>query len=127
LITLEEGQAMLTPSAARTAEGALEVVPTYDCTNLPSALRDFKAAGPGGAFVLGADPDGKRSLYETDVSFPCVVVLGNERQGLSPQVKRRCDSLVSIPGNKAMQSLNVAVAAGIVLAHLAQKRTESDR
>ncbi|MFQ5672015.1 MAG: TrmH family RNA methyltransferase [Nitrospinales bacterium] len=118
-------QAVITPSAARTAEGALELVPLYHCTDLPSALRDFKARS-GKPFVLGADPDGGRSLYEIRVSFPCVVVLGNERQGLSARVKRRCDALARIPGNDAMQSLNVAVAAGIILAELARRKQEND-
>jgi len=114
-------QAVITPSAARTAEGALELVPLYHCTDLPSALRDFKARA-GKPFVLGADPDGGRPLYEIEVSFPCVLVLGNEQQGLSGRVKRRCDSLARIPGNGGMQSLNVAVAAGIILAHLARRK-----
>lgn len=118
LIALEQDQAMITPSMARTAEGALEIVPVFDCTDLSSALRDFRA---GQTFVVGADPQSNRSLYETDVSFPCVVVLGNEREGLSPRVKRRCDVLVRVPGGEALQSLNVSVAAGIILAELSRR------
>ncbi|MEC7640857.1 MAG: RNA methyltransferase [Nitrospinota bacterium] len=126
VMTLEEGQAMITPSVARTAEGALETVPLYDCKDLPSALRDLKGKTEG-SFILGAEPGSRRSLYDLEVSFPCVVVLGNERDGLSSRVKRRCDSLVNIPGSKTMQSLNVSVAAGIILAELARRMAENGR
>ena len=121
IMTLEEGQAMITPSAARTAQGALEAVPLYNCTDLPSALRDLKS-GKEKNFILGTEPKSRHSLYETDVPFPCVIVLGNERDGLSSRVKKRCDSLVSIPGNEAMQSLNVAVVAGIILSDLVRRK-----
>ena len=97
------------------AEGALEDVPIYECTNLPSALRDLKA---GGVFILGAEPGARQSLYEVDIPFPCVVVLGNETDGLSASVKKRCDARVHIPGMDAVQSLNVSVAAGVVLGEL---------
>ena len=121
VMTLQEGQAMITPSVARTAQGALEAVPLYNCTNLPSALGDLKA-GTKNPFILGTEPNSKCSLYEINISFPCIVVLGNEGNGLSRQVRQRCDSLVSIPGCKAIQSLNVAVAAGIILSELIRRK-----
>ncbi len=107
--------AVFASSAARMAEGALEDVPVYECTNLPSALRDLKGKG---AFVIGAEPGAKQSLYEIDIPFPCVLVLGNEASGLSEPVKQRCDARVRIPGIDAVQSLNVSVAAGVVLGEL---------
>ncbi len=109
------------PSAARMAEGALEVVPFYGCSDLASVLRDLRKQG---AFVLGADLDARRSLYEASISFPCVLVVGNEREGLSEKVKKRCDTLVRIPGTQEMQSLNVSVAAGVVLAEIFRRKTQ---
>lgn len=117
-----QGPAIASSSMARTAEGALEIVPIFDCSDLPSALRDLKARH---VFVLGADPGSDRSLYDTEVTFPCVVVLGNERDGLSPEVKRRCDALARIPGDEAMPSLNVSVAAGVILAELARRKLKN--
>ncbi len=132
VVGTEEGQAMMTPAAARTAEGAMEVVPLYECSDLPSALRDLHARK---VFVLGADLKADRSLHETEIPFPCVVVVGNEHEGLSERVKQRCDALVYIPGspgksktgsskNKppSMQSLNVSVAAGVILAELCRRK-----
>lgn len=113
-----EKQALITSSAARMAEGGLEFVPIYECTDLPSLLRDFKSRTIS---VIGADPEARRSLYDIEFSFPCVVVLGNEREGLSARVKKRCDHLVRIPGSGNMQSLNVSVGAGIMLAELQRR------
>lgn len=114
-----EKQALVTPSAARMAEGGLESVPLYETSDLPSLLRDFKSRK---ITVIGADPSAKCSLYDTEISFPCVVALGNEREGLSQRVKKRCDLLLKIPGEGNMQSLNVAVGAGVILAELHRRK-----
>lgn len=114
-----EKQALVTSSAARVAEGGLEFVSIYECTDLPSLLRDFKSRTIS---VIGADPEARHSLFEIDISFPCVVALGNEREGLSPRVKKRCDHLVRVPGEGNMQSLNVSVGAGIMLAELQRRK-----
>lgn len=123
LIGLKDGQALMTPAGARTAEGAMEIVPIYECSDLPSALRDLRARK---AFVLGADPDAEQSIYDVKLTFPCVAVVGNEHEGLSEQVKKRCDALVRIPGtgnSKApLQSLNVSVATGVMLAELRRRQ-----
>ena len=72
---------------------------------------------------MGADPNAKESLNSATIRFPAVLVLGNEHEGLSDRVKSRCDALVTIPGKGDMQSLNVSVAAGIMLAELDRRRT----
>ena len=109
----------ITSSAARMAEGGWESVPIYRNTDLSSTLRDFRQKG---WYVVGADPDAKESLNSVKITFPVVLVLGNEQEGLSNPVKRRCDRLVNIPGKGEMQSLNVSVAGGIILAELDRRR-----
>ena len=96
-------------------------MPVYDSSDLSSTLRDFRAEK---VFVLGADIRQSQSLYETEVIFPCVLVLGNEQEGLSERVKKRCDALVSVPGSGNMESLNVSVAAGVILAELYRRLRE---
>ena len=115
-----EDQAKVTSSAARMAEGALETVPMYQSSDLASALRDFRERK---IFVLGADAGSGDSLYEAEISFPCVVVVGNENQGLSEKVKKRCHALVQVPGGQDMQSLNVSVATGVILAELNRRKS----
>ena len=114
----------ITPSAARMAEGGWESVPIYRSTDLSSSLRDFRQKG---WCVVGADPKAKESLGSVKIKFPAVLVLGNEQEGLSDEVKRRCDNLVNIPGQGEMQSLNVSVAAGIMLAELDRYRNSDNK
>ena len=109
----------ITSSAARMAEGGWESVPVYRNTDLSSTLRDFRQKG---WYVVGADPDAKESLSSVKITFPVVLVLGNEQEGLSDAVKRRCDSLINIPGKGEIQSLNVSVAGGIILSELDRRR-----
>jgi RNA methyltransferase, TrmH family len=119
IIGNHEDQAKVTSSAARMAEGALETVPMYQSSDLPSTLRDFRERN---VCVVGADLGSGDSLYETEIPFPCVVVVGNENQGLSEKVKKRCHALVHVPGSGNMQSLNVSVATGVILAELNRRK-----
>ncbi|CAI2719589.1 TrmH family RNA methyltransferase [Nitrospina watsonii] len=116
-VLLEKAQrpVAVASSTARTAEGALEVVPMYECADLSSGLRDLKSKN---VFVIGTDPEAKDSLYDVEIPFPCVLVLGGEKEGLSKRVRDRCDKVVRIPGETAIQSLNVSVAAGVVLGEM---------
>ena len=113
----------ITPSAARMAEGGWESVPIYSSSDLSSSLRDLREKG---WYVVGADLNAKESLRSAKISFPTILVFGNEQKGLSDRVKRRCDTLVNIPGQGDMQSLNVSVAAGIMLSDL-DRRRNSDK
>ncbi|NIQ02138.1 MAG: 23S rRNA (guanosine(2251)-2'-O)-methyltransferase RlmB [Nitrospinaceae bacterium] len=124
LVGAGEGAGALNPSMARMAEGALETVPLYECKSLSSVLRDLKSRG---VWVLGADPDAPRSLYDLALRFPALIVVGNEQEGLSAPVKKRCDALAHIPGSGAMQSLNVSVAAGLMLAELTRQQPSSPK
>ena len=115
-----EDQAKVTSSASRMAEGAAEMVPMYQSSDLASALRDLREKK---VFVIGADASAGKSLYETKIPFPCIVVVGNENQGLTEKVKKRCHALVQVPGAKDMQSLNVSVATGVILAELSRRKS----
>jgi len=118
LVGLGENATAVNSSAVRMAEGALEMVPLYECKSLPSILRELKARD---VFIAGAEPSSKQSLYELKLKYPCVMVVGNEQEGLSEPVRKRCDALVRIPGAGDMESLNVSVAAGILLGELSRK------
>lgn len=120
LIVPGNGKASVIPSsAARMAEGGLEEVPVFTSTDLPSALRDCRKQG---WFVVGADPEAKETLFSAEIKFPAVVVMGNEKEGLSSRVKQKCDRVVRVPGKGSLQSLNVSVATGIILAEVDRQR-----
>jgi len=101
----------LNATAAKAASGAADTVPVITVTNLARALRDLKSKG---VWILGADAGGE-SLFDTDVSGPVAWVLGAEGSGMRRLTRELCDRIVGIPLSGRIESLNVAVAAGICL------------
>ncbi|HLF11474.1 MAG TPA: 23S rRNA (guanosine(2251)-2'-O)-methyltransferase RlmB [Gammaproteobacteria bacterium] len=114
--------APLTAVALKAATGAAETVPVLRAPNLARTLRWLKQAG---VWVVGADAQTERSLYATSLSSPVAIVLGGEGRGLRHLTRELCDELVAIPMVGAVASLNVSVAAGVVLFELLrQARSE---
>ncbi|SHK12461.1 23S rRNA (guanosine(2251)-2'-O)-methyltransferase RlmB [Rhodothermus profundi] len=104
--------APLNTVALKASAGAALRVPIARVTNLARALETLKTHG---FWVAGASPTGSVSVWEMDWHRPLVLVLGNEGRGLRPRVVQACDLLVSIPLRGPVASLNVSVAAGILL------------
>ena len=75
-----------------------------------------------GVAIVGLDADGDTSVDEIDGTGPLVLVVGSEGKGLSRLVRENCDTIVSIPMAGPTESLNAAVAAGVVLAEIARQR-----
>lgn len=115
LLRGSETQARLSPAAVRIAQGGAEHVPVAVVQALPAVLR---AARREGFTVAGTDVGAQANLYDAVLPRPLVIVLGSEGEGLSTEVRASCDRLIGIPSTGAVQSLNVSVAAGIVLAEL---------
>jgi 23S rRNA (guanosine2251-2'-O)-methyltransferase len=104
---------------SRAAAGALEYLPVARVTNISRALEDLKKAG---FWVYGLDERGTDSYDQIRYATPTAIVLGAEGQGLHENVKKHCDFLVSIPMAGAVSSLNVSVAAGVVLFEWRKRR-----
>jgi 23S rRNA (guanosine2251-2'-O)-methyltransferase len=102
----------LTEVVAKAAAGALEHLPVVRIGNVSQTLESLKKRG---FWIYGLDQRGSQLYSETDYAMPTVLVLGGEGQGLHQLVKKHCDVLVRIPMAGAISSLNVSVAAGIVL------------
>jgi 23S rRNA (guanosine2251-2'-O)-methyltransferase len=102
----------LTETVAKAAAGALEHLPVVRVGNVNQTLETLKARG---FWIYGLDERATHLYSETDYAKPTVIVLGGEGQGLHQLVKKHCDVLVRIPMSGAISSLNVSVAAGIVL------------
>lgn len=124
LFEAPEGQRVLTPAAVRVAEGGAEHIAIARCASLPDALARLRKKG---VRVVGTDRAAKTHLFDQPLAGPCALVLGNEREGLRPEVRSQCDDLVSIAGSSAIDSLNVSVAAGILLAAAAHARRNRTR
>lgn len=111
--------ASVTAVAWRTSAGAAARIPVARATNLTRTLKDWAGRG---LRVVGLDADGDTVLDELDGRDPTVVVVGSEGKGLSRLVRQTCDEVVSIPMAGQTESLNAAVAAGVVLAEIARQR-----
>lgn len=103
----------LNPAAVRVAQGGAELAPVAATANLAGALRRLVERGIP---VIGADQNAKRRLLAQPLPRPVCLVLGNETHGLSAEVRAVCNGTVRIAGTDAVESLNVAVSAGILLA-----------
>ncbi|AFG38008.1 23S rRNA (guanosine(2251)-2'-O)-methyltransferase RlmB [Spirochaeta africana] len=101
----------VTATVVQTSSGAAHYVPLYQVTNLNRAI---EAAQQAGFWVYGADMDGD-SAADTDLKGRVGLVMGREGAGLHQQTARLCDKIVSIPMRGNVDSLNVSVAAGILL------------
>lgn len=107
--------AKLGPAAVKAAAGAAETVPLVVVANLARTLDWLKRAG---VWVVGADGSARHSLHEAKLETPIAIVLGAEGRGLRRLTRESCDELVSLPMHGSVDSLNVSVAAGVVLYEL---------
>jgi TrmH RNA methyltransferase len=105
----------LDPNAIRVAEGGAEQLVTSRTTDLAGTLGNFRARG---VKVFGADGHADSDALGTSYGRPSVLVMGNEREGIGPRVRAQCDAIVAIRGSGEVESLNVGVAAGILIAQL---------
>ncbi len=119
VVIAERRSAGLTETAARAAAGALEHLPVARVPNLARALEDLKEAG---WWLVGLDESAPKSYTEVDLAGRIGLVLGGEGEGLHELVRKRCDFLVSIPTSGPVRSLNVSVAAGIVIFEAVRQR-----
>jgi 23S rRNA (guanosine2251-2'-O)-methyltransferase len=102
----------LTETVSKAAAGALEHLPVARVVNISQTLESLKRRG---FWIYGLDERGQETYDTTDYAQPTVFVLGAEGKGLHELVRKHCDVLVRIPLAGRIASLNVSVAAGIVL------------
>jgi 23S rRNA (guanosine2251-2'-O)-methyltransferase len=112
--------AQLTPAARKVAAGAAESTPVVAVTNLARTLKLLKEAG---LWVVGADAGAAQLAREVDMKGPLVLVLGAEGAGLRQLTRQNCDFMVRLPDLGAVESLNVSVAAGMLLYEALRQRT----
>src|SRR5690348_4877081 len=118
----ERRAAGLTETVARAAAGALAYLPVVRVTNINRALEDLKKRG---YWIYGLDEAGDQRYDQIEYTAPTALVLGAEGRGLHDQVVKHCDFLVRIPMPEGgVASLNVSVAAGVVLFEWRRRMTE---
>jgi 23S rRNA (guanosine2251-2'-O)-methyltransferase len=119
VVVPKDRAAQLNATARKVAVGAAETTPVVSVTNLARALKLLKEAG---LWVVGADADGPKFAHETDLKGGVVLVLGAEGSGLRQLTRQTCDFVVRLPQLGAVESLNVSVAAGMLLYEAVRQR-----
>jgi 23S rRNA (guanosine2251-2'-O)-methyltransferase len=115
----ERRAAGITGTVVKSSAGASEHLPVAKVTNIARTLEDLKAQN---IWTVGLDERGAQSYDSLDYNMDCAIVLGAEGKGLHDLVARKCDFLVSIPMLGKVPSLNVSVAAGVVLYEVVRQR-----
>ena len=106
-------------TVARASAGAVEHLPIARVTNLSLLIRQLKERN---LWIIGTSGDAATDYTDWDWTRPSAVVLGAEGSGLHRLVREHCDALVKIPVRGKIESLNVSVAAGIVLYEVLRQR-----
>lgn len=109
----------VTGVVASTAAGLLFGLPI---ALVPNLVRAMQALKDGGFWLVGLVPDGRQSIFDLPSAPRPALVLGGEGEGIRPLVRRTCDFTVSLPMAAGVDSLNVAVAAGVALYELLVRR-----
>lgn len=120
LIIPKDRSARVTSVVVRVSAGALSYLPVAQVVNLARALDQLKEAG---IWTIGLDLQAAASLYETDLTIPLALVIGNEQKGLRHLIRKQCDLLARIQGHGPLQSLNAAAAGAIALAEVQRQRS----
>ncbi len=112
IIVTKDNASGLTPTVCKVASGAAETVPLYQVTNLARTLRWMKAQN---IWIIGATGDASQTIFETDLTIPLALVMGAEGVGMRQLTQQHCDVLMKIPMFGQVESLNVSVAAAIMI------------
>ncbi len=106
-------------TVAKTSAGAIEHVPVSRVPNLKNAIKIFSEEGIS---VVGAEAQAEKTIWDVDLNRPIALILGSEGKGIRRTLRQRCDELISIPIVGSVNSLNVSVAAGIIVYEVLRQR-----
>jgi len=120
VIVPRDRAAQLTPAVRKVAAGAAETTPLVTVTNLVRSLKLLKQAG---LWIYGAAAEAPKAAFEADLTGGTVLVLGAEGTGLRQLTQQTCDVMVRLPQLGAVESLNVSVAAGMLLYECVRQRS----
>jgi 23S rRNA (guanosine2251-2'-O)-methyltransferase len=119
LVVPAHGSARVTPAVCRASAGAVEHLPVAVVPNLARFLGEVKGAD---LWIYGAAGDAETSMWSAELSGGAAFVFGAEGRGLRPLVRRTCDELIAIPLSGQVESLNVSVAAAVLLYEARRQR-----
>jgi len=115
VIINKDGSSPINEYVFKTSVGAILNLNIFYVTNLSRSINTLKDIG---FWVLGLDGNGEGSIFSEKFSSKTAVVLGSEGSGIRKLVKENCDHLIKIPISNNVESLNISVAAGIIMYEL---------
>ena len=121
LVIPDRRSAPVNATVRKVASGASEFVPCFSVSNLSRALERLAADG---VRLIGASACAKQTVYDVNLCEPVAFVVGGESRGLRRLTKEKCDSLVRIPMPGPLESLNVSVAAGVMMFEAVRQRPD---
>lgn len=121
IVIPERNSVSVTPDAMKTSAGGLLYVPVCREKSIKDTVKFLKA---NGYRIVAATEKGARDYTEADYTVPVAIVMGNEETGISDEVLRLCDDLAAIPILGQIGSLNVSVAAGVMLYEAVRQRRD---
>jgi 23S rRNA (guanosine2251-2'-O)-methyltransferase len=119
IVIPSRGAAQINSDAIKTSAGALHKVPVCRSDNLKTTL-DFLHGS--GLQIVACSEDTKKMYYEIDLTLPTALIFGSEEDGISGEYLKRADETIAIPILGTIESLNVSVAAGIILYETIRQR-----
>ena len=117
----ERRAAGVTPTVTKASAGASEHLPIAKVTNIGRTLEELKSRN---LWIVGLDERASQNYDSLDYKMDCAIVLGAEGKGVHELVRKKCDFLISIPMLGKVSSLNVSVAAGVMLYEIVRQRRE---
>jgi 23S rRNA (guanosine2251-2'-O)-methyltransferase len=122
IVIPERRAAGVTGTVAKASAGATEHLPIARVTNISRTVEELKR---NNVWTVGLDEGGRQAYDEVDYTMDCALVLGAEGKGLHEHVRQHCDFVVNIPMLGQVPSLNVSVAAGVVMYEVARQRRKA--
>ncbi|HRW63788.1 MAG TPA: 23S rRNA (guanosine(2251)-2'-O)-methyltransferase RlmB [Bacteroidales bacterium] len=119
IIIPEKGSAQISADAVKTSAGALLKIPVCRVRNLSKTLKYLQESG---IQLVAATEKAKENYYSTDFTSPTAIVMGSEDTGIDMELLRTVDKMVKIPIMGEIDSLNVSVAAGILMYEVVKQR-----
>ncbi len=123
VILPSDRSASITPAVVNSSAGAVEYLQIAGVPNLGHAIDKLEASG---RWTIGLDGgEGSQALFQADLPSPVALVVGSEGSGLTPNIRKRCHMLVSLPMSGEVQSLNASTAGAIALFELVRRDAEA--
>lgn len=121
IIVTKDNASGISPIVCKVACGAAETIPVYQVINLARILRWLKKHN---IWVIGTTSIAEQSIFNTDLTLPLALVMGGEGTGMRRLTTEQCDFLVKIPMAGQIESLNISVAASIIMYEVFKQKSQ---